>query len=251
MRIPWLDAEVSTPFPALATALRNPDGLLAAGGDLSTRRLLLAYRSGIFPWFGPGEPILWWSPDPRCVFATDRMHETRRLRRWRARSDLVVEADRDFEAVVAACAAPRKGESGTWILPEMQAAYTELHLRGHAHSIEVRRPDGHLVGGLYGVALGRMFFAESMFSAETNGSKLALLGLAWTLHRWGWPMIDAQVYSQHLATLGAQTIPRTEFAARVAALVAMDPGPGSFRERFGQHPVATLEAPPDSALNPE
>jgi leucyl/phenylalanyl-tRNA--protein transferase len=179
------------------------------------------------------------------------MHETRRLRRWRARSDLLIEADRNFEAVVAACAAPRKGEPGTWILPEMQAAYRELHLGGQAHSIEVRRPDGRLVGGLYGVALGRMFFAESMFSAETNASKLALLGLAWTLHSWGWPLIDAQVYSSHLSTLGARMIPRTEFAARVAGLVAMDPGPGTFRERFGQHPVATLEAPSDSTVNPE
>lgn len=251
MRIPWLAPEASAPFPPLATALRNPDGLLAAGGDLSLRRLLSAYSSGIFPWFGAGEPILWWSPDPRCVFATDGVHETRRLRRWRARSDLLIEADRDFEAVVASCAAPRRGDSGTWILPEMQAAYAELHRNGHAHSIEVRSPDGRLAGGLYGVAIGRMFFAESMFSAEPNGSKLALMGLAWTLHRWGWPLIDAQVYSPHLSTLGAQVIPRAEFALRVAALVAMDPGPGSFRERFGTQSVAGLRSPFEPPANPE
>lgn len=243
MRIPWLSPDPASPFPPLATALRRPDGLLAAGGDLSPTRLLAAYRAGIFPWFGPGEPILWWSPDPRCVFETGAMHEPRRLRRWRRHSDRVLEADRDFEAVMAACAAPRRAATGTWIVPEMRAAYARLHEAGHAHSIEVRAPDGRLVGGLYGVAIGRMFFAESMFSAETNASKLALLGLGWVLAEWGWPLIDAQVHSAHLESLGARMMPRASFAAEVARLVALDPGTIGFRERFGHRPVAELSPP--------
>jgi leucyl/phenylalanyl-tRNA--protein transferase len=253
MRIPWLSPDPASPFPPLATALRRPDGLLAAGGDLSPTRLLSAYRAAIFPWFGPGEPILWWSPDPRCVFETGAMHEPRRLRRWRRSSELVLEADRDFDAVMAACAAPRGADSGTWILPEMRAAYGHLHAAGHAHSIEVRTPDGRLVGGLYGVAIGRMFFAESMFSAETNASKLALLGLGWALAEWGWPLIDAQVRSAHLETLGARSISREVFAAAVARLVALDPGTDGFRERFGRRPVASLGPPagdPGAARDP-
>jgi leucyl/phenylalanyl-tRNA--protein transferase len=251
MRIPWLASDAASPFPPLAAALRNPDGLLAAGGDLSPARLLAAYRAGIFPWFGPGEPILWWSPDPRCVFRTGHMHESRRLRRWRHASDLVIEADRDFDGVVAACAAPRAGTEGTWILPEMRAAYGRLHAAGYAHSIEVRAPDGRLAGGLYGLAIGRMFFAESMFSAETNASKLALLGLAWTLDAWGWPLIDAQVRSAHLETLGARLLPRDEFAAEVARLVTLESGPSVFRERFGRQPVAALDPAHGSARIPE
>lgn len=243
MRIPWLAADPAGPFPPLAMALRRPDGLLAAGGDLSPTRLLSAYRAGIFPWFGAGEPILWWSPDPRCVFETHAMHEPRRLRRWRRGCNFVLEADRDFDAVVAACAAPRGGASGTWILPEMRVAYGRLHRAGHAHSVEVRAPDGRLAGGLYGVAIGRMFFAESMFSAETNASKLALLGLGWTLAEWGWPLIDAQVRSAHLETLGARPMPRAAFAATVSRLVALDPGPTNFRDRFGRKPAALLRAP--------
>jgi leucyl/phenylalanyl-tRNA--protein transferase len=250
MRIPWLSADPAGPFPPLATALRQPDGLLAAGGDLSPTRLLAAYRAGIFPWFGPGEPILWWSPDPRCVFETRSMHEPRRLRRWRRSSELVLEADRDFDAVVAGCAAPRAGAAGTWILPEMRAAYLRLHEAGHAHSIEVRAPDDRLVGGLYGVAIGRMFFAESMFSAETHASKLALLGLGWALAEWGWPMIDAQVYSTHLTTLGATRMSRAAFAEAVSRLVALDPGPSSFAARFGRRPVALLAPPTDGGHDP-
>lgn len=242
MRIPWLPADPAAPFPPVETARRHPDGLLAAGGDLSTTRLLAAYRAGIFPWYGPGEPILWWSPDPRCVFATRAMHEPRRLARWRRRSEWTLVADRDFEAVIRACAAPRRDGGGTWILPEMIAAYVRLHAAGHAHSIEVRAPDGRLVGGLYGVAIGQMFFAESMFSAETNASKLALLGLGEALADWGWPLIDAQVHSPHLDSLGAQRMPRADFIRSVERLVALDPGPRSFPERFGVRPVAALGA---------
>lgn len=251
MRIPWLAPDAASPFPPLAAALRNPDGLLAAGGDLSPARLLAAYRAGIFPWFGPGEPILWWSPDPRCVFRTGEVHESRRLRRWRRGSDLVIEADRDFDAVVTACAATRAGAEGTWILPEMRAAYGRLHAAGYAHSIEVRAPDGRLAGGLYGVAIGHMFFAESMFSAEANASKLALLGLARTIHAWGWPLIDAQVRSAHLETLGAHLMPRADFAAAVAHLVSLGSGPRDFRERFGRQPVATLDPVAGPAQIPE
>jgi leucyl/phenylalanyl-tRNA--protein transferase len=239
LRLPWLGAEPSAPFPDPASAQRHPNGLLAAGGDLSIHRLLAAYRSGIFPWFGPGEPILWWSPDPRCVFHTDRMHQSRRLTRFFARCPWVVVADRDFSAVIDACAAPRDGHGGTWIVPEMREAYRALHHAGHAHSIEVFDGDQR-VGGLYGVALGRMFFAESMYSARSGGSKAALLGLAWRLREWGWPLLDAQVPNPHLSSLGAQDLPRADFLRTVRAQVGAAEPAGDWQARFGMLPVATL-----------
>jgi leucyl/phenylalanyl-tRNA--protein transferase len=239
LRLPWLGAEPSAPFPDPASAQRHPNGLLAAGGDLSIPRLLAAYRVGIFPWFGPGEPILWWSPDPRCVFHTDRMHQSRRLARTFAKCPWVVVADRDFGAVIDACAAPRDGHGGTWIVPEMREAYRALHRAGHAHSIEVFDGDQR-VGGLYGVALGRMFFAESMYSARSGGSKAALLGLASRLREWGWPLLDAQVPNPHLASLGAQDLPRTEFQPAVRLLVAKADPAGNWQARFGVLRVATL-----------
>src|SRR5215468_6190433 len=173
--IPWLRG--NAPFPPIERALREPNGLLAAGGDLSAERLLDAYRHGIFPWYSEGEPILWWSPDPRMVFATDRVHVSTRLRRWLRRCDWRIGADCAFATVVRACAAPRRGRAGTWITRDMFEAYRRLHELGHAHSIEVRDPGGRLVGGIYGVAVGTMFFGESMFSAATNGSKVALIAL--------------------------------------------------------------------------
>jgi leucyl/phenylalanyl-tRNA--protein transferase len=238
-RPPWLDPSPEAPFPPVSKALTQPNGLLAVGGDLSVARLLSAYRSGIFPWYMPGEPLLWWSPDPRCVFGTHRMHVPRRLNRWLGRSGWSVTADRAYDEVIDGCAAPRRNSGGTWISSEMRAAYLELHYRGYAHSIEARDGD-RLVGGLYGVALGRMFFAESMFSVETNGSKVALLMLAALLREWSWPMIDAQLPSAHLHTLGAVVMRRAAFVRAIETLVHADGLPGSWRERVGVRPVAPL-----------
>lgn len=208
----WIDpASQPDSFPASALALRDPDGLLAAGGDLSATRLLAAYRRGIFPWYSPGEPILWWSPDPRAVLFTDELHVSRRLARSMRQSTATLTFDQDFEAVIAACAdAPRRGQQGTWISDAMRNAYLALHRLGHAHSVELWR-DGHLLGGLYGIAIGHVFFGESMFSRERNASKHVLTGLVQQLQRWGFPLLDCQVASDHLARLGARTIPRREF----------------------------------------
>lgn len=244
-RLPLLDADPATPFPPAASALREPDGLLAAGGDLSPQRLLNAYAHGIFPWYSDGQPILWWSPDPRMVFRTEGVHLSRRLRRTLRGLPWVATADTAFDAVVAACAsAPRAGQRGTWITPAMRAAYGELHRLGHAHSIEVRddgMPAGsRLVGGLYGVTIGRMFFAESMFSARSGGSKAALAALASRLASWGWPLFDAQVENPHLRSLGAEAWPRARFLREMAALAALPEPAGPWTARFGALPVATL-----------
>lgn len=239
-RLPLLGADPSAPFPPASSALREPDGLLAAGGDLSPPRLLNAYTHGIFPWYSDGQPILWWSPDPRMVFRTERVHLSRRFRRTLRALPWVATADTAFDAVVAACAsAPRPGQRGTWITPAMRAAYGELHRLGHAHSIEVR-DDGRLVGGLYGVAVGRMFFAESMFSARSGGSKVALAALASRLASWGYPLFDAQVENPHLRSLGAEAWPRDRFLREVAALVAVPEPAGSWTARFGALPAITL-----------
>ena len=240
LRLPQLGADPASPFPPAGTALREPDGLLAMGGDLSPQRLLNAYAHGVFPWFSDGQPILWWSPDPRTVFRTDGVHLSARMRRELRRSQWRIVADRDFDAVIAACAsAPRPGQDGTWITRGMQAAYCELHRLGHAHSIEVR-DGGRLVGGLYGVAIGRMFFGESMFSAESGGSKVALAALALRLREWGWPLIDAQVGNPHLDTLGAEAWPRPRFLAAVAEACAQPGRPGSWAGTFGTLPAPAL-----------
>lgn len=229
-RIFRLQDGMRTSFPPVELALDEPDGLLAAGGDLSPERLLAAYRHGIFPWFSEGEPILWWSPSHRTVFETAAMHVPRRLARWLRTCDWTIRADTAFGAVMRACAEPRARQRGTWITAEMLAAYERLHELGHAHSVEAWDGD-RLVGGVYGVALGRMFYGESMFSAETNGSKVALLGLARALSGWGFPMLDAQVASDHLFTLGAFELPRDHFCAHVAALATTDEPAGSWRDR--------------------
>ncbi|HMM71007.1 MAG TPA: leucyl/phenylalanyl-tRNA--protein transferase [Rhodocyclaceae bacterium] len=208
--IPWLAP--GQPFPDIDRALGTPNGLLAAGGELSPARLLDAYRRGIFPWFNPGEPILWWSPDPRMVLFPEEIRIARSLKRRLRQADYTIAFDRDFDAVVRACAGPRRGARGTWITPAMRAAYGRLHRLGHAHCIEMY-VDGALVGGLYGVALGRVFFGESMFSHIPNASKIALAHLAMTLHRKGYTLIDCQVPSAHLASLGARELPRSTFAA--------------------------------------
>jgi leucyl/phenylalanyl-tRNA--protein transferase len=195
-------------FPDVELALREPNGLLAVGGDLSPARLIEAYRNGIFPWYGEGEPILWWSPHPRMVLFPERLHVSRSLRKLLKQGRYNVTFDQDFASVIKQCAALREG--GTWITQEMQHAYCKLHELGYAHSVECRRDD-KLAGGLYGVALGRVFFGESMFSLEPNASKVALVRLAERLRQSGYRMIDCQVHSAHLQGMGAQDIPRAEF----------------------------------------
>jgi leucyl/phenylalanyl-tRNA--protein transferase len=227
------------PFPSVESALSEPDGLLAAGGDLSTARLLAAYRLGIFPWYSRGQPILWWSPDPRTVFETDSMHVPRRLAQFLRTCAWTLSADTAFETVVRACAAPRAKQRGTWLDPAMRRAYQQLHALGHAHSVEAWDGDA-LVGGIYGVSIGRMFFGESMFSAADNGSKVALLALARALRGWGYPLLDAQVASPHLFTLGATEIGRADFSARIAALTAQDGVEGSWRAAFARLAPADL-----------
>jgi leucyl/phenylalanyl-tRNA--protein transferase len=209
-------------FPPASQALAQPNGLLATGGDLSAERLLDAYRNGIFPWFSPGDPILWWSPDPRMVLFPADFKLTASLRKTLKKLEFQVRTDSAFEQVMRSCAAPREGESGTWIVEEMIDAYLELHRLGYAHSIEIWMK-GELVGGLYGVAIGKIFFGESMFSRRTDGSKIAFAHMARQLERWGFGMIDCQMYTPHLASLGAREIPRAEFIARLQDLINCDP----------------------------
>jgi len=213
--IPWLDNDA--PFPPLASALREPNGLLAAGGDLSPQRLIEAYRRGIFPWFNPGEPILWWSPDPRMVLFPAELKISRSLRKTLNKRAYEIRVDTAFRQVMEACAAPRDGH-GTWITPAMIDAYAELHRQGLAHSIETW-VDDQLAGGLYGVSLGKMFYGESMFSRATDASKIAFVHLVRQLQRWDFGLIDCQMKTAHLFSFGAREIPRAEFGQRLAALV--------------------------------
>ena len=207
--IPWLRGDA--PFPPVSKALRSPNGLLCAGGDLSATRLIEAYRHGIFPWFSEGDPILWWSPDPRMVLFPDELKVSRSLRRAVRRGAYETRFDTAFSDVMRACAAPRAGQHGTWIMPEMIAAYTVLHHIGVAHSVESWL-DGELVGGLYGLWLGKVFFGESMFSRATDASKVALVRLVERLKAMDCRVIDCQQATAHLASLGAREIPRKEFA---------------------------------------
>jgi leucyl/phenylalanyl-tRNA--protein transferase len=243
-RLPRLGADPSA-FPPLDAAFDEPNGLLAMGGDLQPARLLAAYGRGIFPWYEEGQPILWWSPDPRVVFDTARFRLPRKLRATLPALGWTVRADSAFAEVMDRCAAPRPGQDGTWIGPSMRAAYVGLHALGHAHSVEVFEGDA-LVGGIYGVAVGRMFFGESMFSARSNGSRLALAALARTLAGWGWPLLDAQVDNPHLRLLGARAMPRPAFASAIAALVDQPGRVGAWRDAFGERPVAWLSAVPGS-----
>ncbi|MEZ5461680.1 leucyl/phenylalanyl-tRNA--protein transferase [Dokdonella sp.] len=206
-------------FPAAESALEEPNGLLAFGGDLSVERLIEAYAHGIFPWYSEGQPILWWSPDPRMVIATASPHVPRRLGRWIRSCTWKISIDTSFDEVVRHCAAPRHHGDGTWITDDMLEAYIRLHRKGYAHSLEIRDGDG-LVGGIYGVAIGRMFFGESMFSLRSNASKLALLSLCKILSEKGFSLLDAQVSSDHLETLGAFEIGRDDFNRRIASLIA-------------------------------
>jgi leucyl/phenylalanyl-tRNA--protein transferase len=220
----WIDPEdTEIRFPAVEHALREPDGLLALGGDLCSERLLLAYRSGIFPWFGPDQPILWWSPDPRLVLFPEQLNISRSLARVLRRDRFTVTMDRDFPAVIAQCAAPRRGQAGTWITDEMRAAYLRLHHEGHAHSVECWLDD-ELVGGLYGVAIGRIFFGESMFTTVPDASKVAFVRLVEQLQSWGYPLVDCQVHTNHLASLGASAIARAEFVGMLNRHCDSPPG---------------------------
>jgi leucyl/phenylalanyl-tRNA--protein transferase len=220
--IPLLTAEYS--FPPLTQALRSPNGLLAAGGDLCAARLLQAYQRGIFPWFSEGEPILWWSPDPRIVLFPHEFIVSHSLRKTLRKGHHEVRFDTAFEQVMRACAAPREGANGTWIHEEMIAAYCELHHLGHAHSVETWL-EGRLVGGLYGMALGRMFWGESMFSVKTDASKIALAHLSAQLVRWNFGLIDCQMKTAHLTSLGAREITRSEFVAHLPELIHSEPVP--------------------------
>jgi leucyl/phenylalanyl-tRNA---protein transferase len=224
--IPWLDGD--TPFPAVSGALEDPNGLLAAGGDLSMPRLLDAYRHGIFPWYSAGQPLLWWTPDPRMVMEPAVFRISRSLRKRLRRADYEVRVDTCFPEVMKACAAPRPEQHGTWITQEMIRAYHALHRAGIAHSVEVW-VDGALAGGLYGVALGRMFYGESMFSRVSDASKIALAHLVRQLERWQYGLIDCQMHTEHLATLGARSMPRAQFMRKLEELVNYPASPGKWR----------------------
>jgi leucyl/phenylalanyl-tRNA--protein transferase len=224
--IPWLDS--GDPFPEVERALAEPNGLLAAGADLSLPRLLEAYRNGIFPWFGRDQPILWWSPDPRMVLFPAELKVSRSLARTLRNAHFEVRADTAFDAVIEGCRQPRRGESGTWITEEMTEAYGTMHRAGFAHSVETWLDD-KLVGGLYGVALGRAFFGESMFARVSDASKVALVALARQLQHWGFGVIDCQMNTAHLASLGAREIPRAEFTRRLRELVHYAPVPVPWR----------------------
>lgn len=230
MRLPWLDPrDDNQPFPHPDNALTEPDGLLAVGGNLSPRRLLRAYRLGIFPWYSPGQPILWWSPDPRLVLFPERIQTSRSLRKTLRKGAFETTVDTDFAAVIGACAEPRASGPGTWITPEMHRAYCRLHRLGHAHSVEIWQ-QGELVGGLYGVALGRVFYGESMFSLASDASKVALVLLAAQLRRWDFAVIDCQVHTDHLFRMGAVEIPRATFLQLLDRYCPLPgrPGPWQF-----------------------
>lgn len=221
IRLHWLDPrDPQQPFPAPHLALRDPNGLLAIGGDLSVSRLIRAYSSGIFPWYNPDEPILWWSPDPRAVLQPDAIKVSRSLSKSIRRTDYAVSFDAAFQNVLAGCGAPRANSHGTWLGQNMRAAYTEMHRHGFAHSVEVWR-GGALVGGLYGLSLGRVFFGESMFSHADDASKIALYWLCQQLVAWEFPLLDCQVASAHLRTLGALDISRERFLNRLRPALAL------------------------------
>jgi leucyl/phenylalanyl-tRNA--protein transferase len=198
-------------FPPTELAWQIPNGLLAMGGDLSPQRLINAYQAGIFPWFNQGEPIYWWSPDPRAVLYPEKIRISRSLRKSIRNKGYLMSFDQDFTAVLNACAAPRSTQDGTWITTDMARAYQRLHTLGMAHSVEVRNGKGQLVGGLYGIASHGVFSGESMFSRERDVSKIALITLAYHLQQWGFSLIDCQIESRHLSSMGAENIARTEY----------------------------------------
>jgi leucyl/phenylalanyl-tRNA--protein transferase len=233
----------AAPFPDVQLAEQEPNGLLAVGGDLSITRLVNAYRRGIFPWFSRGDPILWWAPDPRTVLYPGRIRVTRSLRKTMRKRTLGVTLDEAFDAVIQACSEPRPGSSGTWLVPEMITAYRRLHRQGLAHSVEVWQ-GGDLVGGLYGVAIGRVFFGESMFSRVSDASKIALVHLCRTLENWRFRLIDCQVLTSHLIRMGAEEIPRKAFVQLLAS-ACLEPGrEGPWRQGDPVFPDAGPQLPP-------
>jgi leucyl/phenylalanyl-tRNA---protein transferase len=224
--IPWLDGD--DPFPPVHRALDEPNGLLAAGGELSVERLLDAYRHGIFPWYSDSQPVLWWSPDPRMVLVPSELDLARSLRKRLRKDDYEVRTDTCFSEVLLACAEPRDGQAGTWITDELAEAYIALHRAGYAHSVETWI-EGVLAGGLYGVSIGRMFYGESMFTRASNASKIALAHLARQLERWQFPLIDCQMSTSHLASLGGREITRNDFLRTLSELVNYPTRSGTWR----------------------
>jgi leucyl/phenylalanyl-tRNA--protein transferase len=237
IRLHWLDPrDPQQAFPPIHLAMRDPNGLLAIGGDLSPARLLRAYRQGIFPWYNPDEPILWWCPDPRAVLAPAGLHVSRSLAKAVRRADYAVTLDQAFVDVLDACAASRAASRGTWLGGDMKRAYLDLHRLQHAHSVEVWR-EGRLVGGLYGVGIGHAFFGESMFSRVNDGSKIAMVWLCRQLEAWGFEIIDCQISSAHLLSLGAHEVSRSQFIAALHAASGHPEPAGGWR--------LTVDAPRD------
>jgi leucyl/phenylalanyl-tRNA--protein transferase len=230
MRRPYWIPQNADPcdFPPLEQALEHPDGLLAIGGDLSLERLVVAYRLGIFPWYSDGEPILWWSPAQRLVLLPENLKVSRSLRKTIRKNKFTVTIDQNFPKVIKACAGPRREQYGTWITKEMQQAYCQLHEHGFAHSVECWY-EGDLVGGLYGVTLGRIFCGESMFSLMSDASKVAFVHFVWQLQRWGYELVDCQVQTKHLQSLGAIEIPRSQYQLLLNRLCEMPGQTGVWR----------------------
>ncbi|MDH5485295.1 MAG: leucyl/phenylalanyl-tRNA--protein transferase [Gammaproteobacteria bacterium] len=227
IRLKWLTEDPSSPFPSLDYALTDPNGLLAAGGDLSAERLLNAYSHGIFPWFNPEEPILWWSPDPRFVLFPEKLKISRSLRKTLNKNSFECRMDSQFAAVINACSMTRPDQQGTWISDEMKQAYIQLHQLGYAHSVESWY-EGELVGGLYGVAVGQVFCGESMFSLKTDASKIALVHLCDYLQQRGFKLIDSQVYTSHLESLGAEMISRDDYLEILSEGLQQTVSPGKW-----------------------
>ncbi|KPJ95116.1 MAG: leucyl/phenylalanyl-tRNA--protein transferase [Gammaproteobacteria bacterium SG8_11] len=225
----WIDPNDTTScFPDVSLALEEPDGLLAIGGSLSPQRLISAYCHGIFPWYNEDQPILWWSPNPRAVLFPRKLHISRSLRKTLRKNDFTVTMDQTFDQVINACSEPRAQQQGTWISPEMKAAYCKMHELGHAHSVECWQ-NNTLVGGLYGLAFGKVFFGESMFSRVTDASKVAFVQFVRQLQSWGFLLIDCQVETEHLTSLGAELIPRVQFVQMLENLCYLPTRPAPWR----------------------
>ncbi|MEX1669411.1 leucyl/phenylalanyl-tRNA--protein transferase [Zhongshania guokunii] len=237
--IPWLDP-TDLRFPAIESALEDPNGLLAVGGDLSVPRLLAAYRQGIFPWYEESQPILWWAPQPRAVVFPERLHIARSLRKELRRFEYDVSFDQDFGGVIQGCAELSQKRPGTWISDDMRSAYQNLHNAGWAHSVEVWR-HGKLIGGLYGVAIGKMFYGESMFSRESNASKIAFVHLCGQLQEWGFPLIDCQISNDYLETMGAEEMDRASFKKCLQSYTNIECAPAKWTLDwyYGKPPVAS------------